>query len=364
MGNRISASDGVITTTYTYNDNHELLTAGATTYQYDANGNTVAVQSASGPITYTYGCDNRLEKVENSLGIVAQYHYDPFGRRLWKDADGQRTYYYYADEGLVAEFGASAVDPVCDPVDDCPHVLNPAQAVSYGYRPDSMWSGHPVFQIRNGHYYYYQNDSLGAPVRLMDAAGLIVWSADYEVFGLAQVNVDDIPNNLRFPGQYYDAETGLHYNWHRYYDTSTGRYLTPDPIGLAGGINLYAYVGANPVNYVDPMGLIAPAVIWGALKLVDTALTAYEAYKLFQAISVMLEDECLSDAEKASKIAQMMGDKIAPLLLEAALGKVAKYAGIAGKWAVKGAKAGIDKAGSAVYGGLAKGWNAGKGAVK
>ncbi|RTZ95478.1 MAG: hypothetical protein DSY90_13590, partial [Deltaproteobacteria bacterium] len=62
-------------------------------------------------------------------------------------------------------------------------------------------------------------------------------------------------NNFRFPGQYYDSETGLHYNWHRYYDPKTGRYLTPDPIGLDGGINLFVYALNNPVNFVDPWGL-------------------------------------------------------------------------------------------------------------
>lgn len=65
-----------------------------------------------------------------------------------------------------------------------------------------------------------------------------------------------------YAGQYFDAETGLHYNWHRYYDPKTGRYLTPDPIGLLGGINLYVYANLNPINSVDPLGL-NPAILIG-----------------------------------------------------------------------------------------------------
>ncbi|MFO7557789.1 MAG: RHS repeat-associated core domain-containing protein [Desulfobacterales bacterium] len=112
--------------------------------------------------------------------------------------------------------------------------------------------------------HYIHNDHLGTPHSITDESGQIVWSAQYNPFG--QATTDDDPDgngqsvvfNFRFPGQYYDEETGLHYNYYRYYDPRTGRYLTPDPIGIEGGMNLYAYVGGNPVNYTDPTGLFMP----------------------------------------------------------------------------------------------------------
>ena len=122
--------------------------------------------------------------------------------------------------------------------------------------------GFSISAVRAGdHVYYFHNDHLGTPQALTDAAGRTVWTAEYEPFGKAAVDEDPdgdgkvVVNNLRFPGQYYDAETGLHYNYHRDYDPATGRYLTPDPIGLAGGLNLYSYVSNNPINWIDPPGL-------------------------------------------------------------------------------------------------------------
>jgi RHS repeat-associated protein len=90
---------------------------------------------------------------------------------------------------------------------------------------------------------------------MTDSSGTVVWSADYLPFGQAYVTVETVENNLRFAGQYYDSETGLHYNYHRYYDPSLGRYLRADPVGLAGGMNLYTYVASNPINRLDPKGL-------------------------------------------------------------------------------------------------------------
>ncbi|MCP4669897.1 MAG: hypothetical protein GY857_01205 [Desulfobacula sp.] len=107
-------------------------------------------------------------------------------------------------------------------------------------------------------YYFYHNDHLGTPQKMMAVNGAVVWSAKYSSFGKAEVHpTSTVENNLRFPGQYYDAETGLHYNYHRYYDPDTGRYLTPDPIGLAGGINPFVYTVNNPINSIDPWGLFS-----------------------------------------------------------------------------------------------------------
>ena len=92
---------------------------------------------------------------------------------------------------------------------------------------------------------------------MTDESGTIVWQADYLPFGEVNVAIDVVGNGFRFAGQYYDAETGLHYNYHRYYDPKTGRFLTPDPIGLAGiDPSLYGYVLNDPINMIDPWGLL------------------------------------------------------------------------------------------------------------
>ena len=116
--------------------------------------------------------------------------------------------------------------------------------------------------------YHYLNDRLGTPEILTDANGTVVWEAWYEPFGEAHIHPSSsVVNNHRFPGQYYDQETGLHYNYHRYYDPRTGRYITPDPIGQVGGINLYPYAENNPINLIDPLGLINPKrIAFGAVE--------------------------------------------------------------------------------------------------
>ena len=102
---------------------------------------------------------------------------------------------------------------------------------------------------------YVHADHLGTPQKLSDPAGALVWDRQALPFGATSAVAGPQSLPLRFPGQYADAETGLYYNYFRDYDATLGRYLQSDPIGLAGGLNTYAYVGGNPLRWVDPFGL-------------------------------------------------------------------------------------------------------------
>lgn len=101
------------------------------------------------------------------------------------------------------------------------------------------------------------NDHLGTPQKMTGASGTVVWAADYKPFGETEIDnqVTTITNNLRFPGQYYDAETGLNYNYFRDYNPVIGKYIQADPIGLKGGLNVYVYAANNSVIASDPLGL-------------------------------------------------------------------------------------------------------------
>jgi RHS repeat-associated protein len=108
--------------------------------------------------------------------------------------------------------------------------------------------------------YHVVTDHLYRPVSLFDASGAEVWSAVWEPFGaLLSVN-GSVSLDARFPGQWYQLETGLHYNWHRHYDPTIGRYTQPDPAGLKGGASRFTYALANPVMNIDPDGQFAIAL--------------------------------------------------------------------------------------------------------
>jgi RHS repeat-associated protein len=122
---------------------------------------------------------------------------------------------------------------------------------------------------------YLHTDTMGTPRLASDANQQIVWRWKWDAFGDRQVKASStlIEMNLRYPGQYYDTETGLFYNWNRYYDPSTGRYGRSDPLGLTAGINTYGYVNGNPMVSEDFFGLsgsIANEIVNGIRKVVKS----------------------------------------------------------------------------------------------
>lgn len=109
-------------------------------------------------------------------------------------------------------------------------------------------AGFKVYQIHADH--------LGTPRALTDKNGRVVWKGDGAPYGMVDRRAGDADPMIRFPGQYFEKESGLHYNLNRFFDSRTGRYLRPDPIGLGAGPNLFGYAGGNPITNSDPTGLV------------------------------------------------------------------------------------------------------------
>jgi RHS repeat-associated protein len=147
------------------------------------------------------------------------------------------------------------------------------QSARYIYLPTAS-GPMPVAAIYGTKHYAIQSDHLNTPRRLVQSDGQVAWQWAYSAFGDEQPTiaknrfantalnqsfgstmVPAVTFNLRYPGQYFDQESGLHYNYHRSYSATTGRYTQSDPIGLDGGWNRYSYVGQNPLQFTDPLGL-------------------------------------------------------------------------------------------------------------
>jgi len=252
LGNRLTSSG--ISGEWNYDSNNELQSYDDVSFVYDSNGNTIQKFEGSRVTSYIYDTENHLVCVETGASTrIATYYYDPFGRRLWKEVGGMRTFFNYSDEGLIGEY-ASDASPIR----------------TYSYRPGSTWMSDPLFMKEGNEYYYFHNDHLGTPVMMSNVSGATVWVASYSSFGEAAVEpTSRVTNNLRFPGQYYDSETGLHYNWYRYYDPETGRYIMADPIGFMGGLNVFSYVQNNPMSFIDSEGL-ACTVVYVPQSQIDT----------------------------------------------------------------------------------------------
>ncbi|KVW88252.1 RHS repeat-associated core domain-containing protein [Burkholderia cepacia] len=277
-----------------------------THYQYDARGNLSKRWHNGKESRYTWDLFDRLTHYEDER-LQADYSYDALGRRLtkyskahyeerreagphWNRAErvkrnrelqcGFTLYGWDGDtlawESKIADedgFGARTTHYVYEPGSFVPV----AQAVrqdaielpdqpEYGdyYRQDEdpLWLPPPPPPPINS-LAWYQCDHLGTPQELTDEQSEIAWAAEYRAWGVVKEALRKASdsrverhNPIRFQGQYHDRETGLHYNRYRYYDPEVGRFVGRDPIGYAGGINVYEF-GPNPNEYLDPLGLTA-----------------------------------------------------------------------------------------------------------
>ena len=227
--------------------------------QYDGQGNLIRRKTGLTEQHYRYDADNRLVEARGrgpEGEFTARYRYDALGRRTQKTvnrADGRPeevTRFLWDGLRLLQEQTAESTQ-------------------SYVYEPGADWS--PLARVRHGktvehdaEILWFSTDLNGAPLEMVDASGAIRWSGEYGPWGELKGQTRDsiahrhghavAPQPLRYAGQYADGETGLHYNLFRYYDPGIGRFITQDPIGLAGGLNLYQYA-PNPLSYIDPLGL-------------------------------------------------------------------------------------------------------------
>jgi RHS repeat-associated protein len=225
---------------FAFNALNQVTNAPGASYLYDINGNLARRVRTGVTNVFTFDEDNRLVAIgDGSGGEIARYAYGAEGHRLMKVVGGVTNYFLYEPFGLVAEFDAAG------------GVIR-----EYGHLPGNLTGGWPLHLRTPDAVYYYFNDRMGAPLRLVSASGATVWSADRATWGAATVDgTPAISNPLRFSSQYYDEESGLHYNTQRYYDPETGRYISRDPIEEGGGLNTYLFAANDPFNRLDPFGL-------------------------------------------------------------------------------------------------------------
>jgi RHS repeat-associated protein len=244
----------------TYISGNRLATWGTQTFEYDTRHRIVARSDGARRTLYSYDARDRLVAIsDDRLTWTAKY--DALGRRTQKIVDGRTTEFFWDTDRLAAELvpnGAIRIYVYLDRL-----ALTPILFVEWGSLEAPLDSGRTYSVVGN---------QLGTPIWVENDAGECVWNARYAPYGALERSDAKIRVNIRAPGHYADAETGLHYNRFRYYDPRLGRYLQPDPIGLAGGLNLFAYT-TQPLNHVDLRGT-CPTVerrVWSEEELAEAA---------------------------------------------------------------------------------------------
>jgi RHS repeat-associated protein len=248
MGNRTSMTDLSGVHNYTYGNIYQLIQAThpnmpTEQFGYDSVGNRISAEGevVGTPVAtnYSYDMENQLTKAEYP-GMVAQYKYDPFGRRIEKNVNGDITRYVYDGANIVTEYDGNG---------------NVKNAYIHNLAIDD-----PLAVQQGTNAYFYHKDGLGSVVNLTDSTGSVVKSYTYKSFGEIYSQAGSLVQPYTFTGREYDAESGLYYYRARYYDAEIGRFITKDPTGFASGdVNLYRFVFNNPVNRIDPWGL------WGTM---------------------------------------------------------------------------------------------------
>ena len=255
-GNRTAANIGGTAQSYAYPaSSHRLQSVNGTSRDYDNAGNTTLRDGLS----YTYNGRNRLSRV--SMGRTTYYGatYNARGEREEKTLTAGMTTqrFIYDEAGRLIQTGNV-------PNIGLNRTLNPEQRLLWlddqlvGVKLKTTSGTYP------GELLYAHTDHLGTPralTRSSNNSTVWRWPLETTAFGQhpAQTDPDGdgqaLTFNLRYPGQYFDAESGLHYNYFRDYEAGVGRYIESDPIGLGGGISTYVYVGGSPLNFTDPTGL-------------------------------------------------------------------------------------------------------------